>query len=330
MAISSRVRLARNLMDHVFPPHLSREEEKLVRDEIVSAFRKLPDALQIIYLDKISPLEQKILLERNIISQSFLTAPEKAVVVSEDWGLSAMINEEEHLRLACMQSGLCLDEAFRRVDRLDNLLEDSLHYAAALDWGYLNTGLASTGTGLRASVMLHFQGLVMDGKIGWVLKVASELGLQVKGYWGEGDNSLGSVYQVSNQHTMGLSEQDILTRVGELVRKLAGYERASRDALVKKRKQELEDQVFRALGVLKFCRLISSREAIELLSAVRLGVSMGLLTEPSLETVTALLILSQKSHIQKNLELSGDDTDNKLVDYTRAQLLRRGLEGRDV
>jgi protein arginine kinase len=330
VAISSRVRLARNLMDHVFPPHLSREEEKLVRDEIVSAFRKLPDALQIIYLDKISPLEQKILLERNIISQSFLTAPEKAVVVSEDWGLSAMINEEEHLRLACMQSGLCLDEAFRRVDRLDNLLEDSLHYAAALDWGYLNTGLASTGTGLRASVMLHFQGLVMDGKIGWVLKVASELGLQVKGYWGEGDNSLGSVYQVSNQHTMGLSEQDILTRVGELVRKLADYERASRDELLKNRKQELEDQVFRALGVLKFCRLISSREAIELLSAVRLGVSMGLLTEPSLETVTALLILSQKSHIQKNLELSGDDTDNKLVDYTRAQLLRRGLEGRDV
>jgi protein arginine kinase len=330
VVISSRVRLARNLMDHVFPPHLSREEEKTVRNEIVSAFRKLPDSLQVIYLDKISPLEQKILLERNIISQSFLTAPEKAVVVSEDWGLSAMINEEDHLRLACMQSGLCLDEVYRRVDRIDSLLENSLHYSAALDWGYLNTGLVNTGTGLRASVMLHFQGLVMDGKIGWVLKVASELGLQVKGYWGEGDNSLGNVYQVSNQHTIGLTEQEILSRVSELVRKLADYERASREELLKKRKQELEDQVFRALGILKFCRLISSKEAIELLSALRLGISLGLLSEPSLETVTALLILSQKSHIQKNLELVGDDTDNKLVDYTRAKLLRRGLEGQDV
>jgi len=317
-------------MDHVFPPHLSREEEKLVCDEIVSAFRKLPDDLQVIYLDKISPLEQKILLERNVISQSFLTAPEKAVVVSDDWGLSAMINEEEHLRLAGMQSGLCLEEVYQRVDRIDSLLEESLHYAAALDWGYLNTSLASTGTGLRASVMLHFQGMVLDGKIDWVLKVASELGLQVKGYWAEGDNSLGSVYQVSNQHASGLSEREILIRVGKLVRKLADYERASRDELLKKKKQELEDQVFRALGILKYCRLISSREAIELLSSLRLGISMGLLSEPSLETVTALLILSQKAHIQKNLEPSGDDTDNKLVDYTRAQMLRRGLEGQDV
>ena len=328
--ISSRVRLARNLMDHVFPPHLSGEEERIVRDKIVSAFQSLPDALQVIYLDEISPLEQKILLERNIISQSFLTAPEKAVVVSQDWGLSAMINEEDHLRLACMQSGLCLKDAYQRVDRIDSLLEDSLHYAAALDWGYLNAGLTNTGTGLRASVMLHFQGLVMDGKIGWVLKVASELGLQVKGYWGEGDDSLGNVYQVSNQQTIALSEQEILSRVSELVRKLADYERVSRDELLGKRKQELEDQVFRALGILKFCRLISSKEAIELLSSVRLGVSLGLITEPSLETVTALLILSQKSHIQKNLELEGDDTDNKLVDYTRAKLLRRGLEGQDV
>jgi protein arginine kinase len=328
VAVSTRVRLARNLQGLPFPPVLGKEEEEELQREVVQAFGHLGDRFSMVYLDRLPPIDRRMLLERNIISQDFSVSPNKLVVLSSDERLSAMVNEEDHLRLASIESGLCLELTFANVEELDRELEKSLHFAASMEWGYLNTSLANAGTGLRASVMLHLPALVMDGNIGWALKRAGQMGLQIKGYWGEGDNSLGDMYQISNPLSVGTGEKEILGTVQKAAVDLMDYERKARGEMIGARRMELEDRVYRALGILKHCRIVPSKEAIDLLGSVRLGLSLGVLQSPSVEVVTALMILSQKAHIQKLLDSSDDEADNKLVDYTRAKLIRRVLEGR--
>ena len=327
VAVSSRVRLARNLMDIPFPPTLSKEEEEQVQLQVIGAFSELSDAFDTIYLDRLAPLDRKILLEQNIISQDFCVSPNKLVLLNRDGRMSAMVNEEDHLRLACLDTGLCLKEVYEATDALDSRLEDRLHFAASIEWGYLASRLENAGTGLRASVMLHMSALVSDGTIGWVLKRINQMGLQIKGYWGEGDNSLGDMYQISNPLSIGLREKEILSSVEEAAREMVEYERKAREEMMASRRIELEDRVHRAFGVLGSCRLISSKEAITLLSAVRLGISLGIITQPRTEVITSLMIQAQKAHVQKSLDQTDDDADNKLVDYTRAKLIRHALEG---
>jgi protein arginine kinase len=330
VVVSSRTRLARNLLGYPFPLMLNREQEEQLQQEVVKAFSGISDAFEIVYLDRIPPLDRKILLERNLISQEFSVSPHKLVLYNEDETLSAMVNEEDHLRLAAIKSGLCLEEVLAVAEDLDTRLEDHIHYAASIEWGYLNASIHNLGTGLRASVMLHLPALVMDGNIGWALKRTSQMGLQIKGYWGDGDNSLGDMYQVSNQVCLGMSEKEIVGGLKSVATDLVSYERNAREEMMGGRRMEVEDRIYRAFGVLSHCRMISSKEAIGLLGMIRLGVSLGFLDRPSLEVITALMILSQKAHIQKMLDTADDETDNKLVDYTRARLIRRALEEGNV
>jgi protein arginine kinase len=327
VAVSSRVRLARNLLGIPFPPTLSKEEEEQVQRQVVGAFSELSDPFDPIYLDRLPPLERKILLEQNIISQDFCVSPNKLVFLHPDGKISAMVNEEDHLRLACLEAGLCLRAVYDAVNDLDSRLEETLHFAASIEWGYLSSRLENAGTGLRASVMLHLSALAADGTIGWILKRTNQMGLQIKGYWGEGDNSLGDMYQISNPLSIGLREREILSSVDEAAREMVEYERKAREEMMESRRIELEDQVHRAFGVLSSCRLISSKEAITLLSTIRLGKSLGIIEKPSNEVTTTLMIQVQKAHVQKSLDQTGDDADNKLVDYTRAKLIRHALEG---
>ncbi|MBN1836211.1 MAG: hypothetical protein JW820_10200 [Spirochaetales bacterium] len=330
VAVSTRIRLARSLLGFPFPLMMGREQEEQLQGQVLEAFSKLSDPFQIVYLDRIPPLERKILLERNLISQEFSVSPNKLLLVNGDESLSAMVNEEDHLRLVAIRSGLCLEETLAGAVELDNGLEEHIHYAASIEWGYLNASIHNIGTGMRASVMLHLPALVMDGNIGWALKRTSQMGLQIKGYWGDGENSLGDMYQVSNQVSLGMSEKEIVGGLGGVVGDLIGYERNAREEMRGARQMELEDRVFRALGVLSHCRMVSSKEAIGLLGMIRLGISLGILDRPSPEVVTALMILSQKAHIQKMLDAADDEADNKLVDYTRAKLIRRALEEGNV
>jgi protein arginine kinase len=327
VAISSRVRLARNLLGVPFPPTLSKQEEEQVQREVIDAFSGLSDRFDPIYLDRLPPLDRKILLEQNIISQDFSVSPNKLVLLKQDGRISAMVNEEDHLRLACLDTGLCLQGVYEAADDLDSRLEEKLHFAASIEWGYLSSRLENAGTGLRASVMLHMSALATDGTIGWVLKRVNQMGLQIKGYWGDGDNSLGDMYQISNPVSIGLREKEILSSVEEAAREMVEYERKAREEMMASRRIELEDQVHRAFGVLGTCRLISSKEAITLLSTVRLGISVGIIREPRNEVITALMIQAQKAHVQKSLDQTDDDADNKLVDYTRAKLIRHALQG---
>ncbi|UCF98766.1 MAG: hypothetical protein JSV89_04330 [Spirochaetaceae bacterium] len=327
VVVSSRVRLARNLTGIPFPPTLSREEEERVQHEVVEAFSGLSTAFDSIFLDRLPPLERTILLEQNLISQDFSVSPNKLVLLEQDGRISVMVNEEDHLRLACLNTGLCLQEVYEAVDELDGRLEEKLHFAASIEWGYLASRLENAGTGLRASVMLHMPALVSDGTIGWALKRINQMGLQIKGYWGDGDNSLGDMYQISNPISIGLREKEILTSIEVAAREMAEYERKAREEMMGSRRIELEDRVHRAFGVLSACRLISSKEAINLLSTVRLGISLGMIEKPQVEVITELMIRAQKAHVQKSLDQTDDEADNKLVDYTRAKMIRHALQG---
>ncbi len=329
--VSSRVRLARNLIDHPFPGFLGTDEELVVQNAIVSAFEKLPaeDNFTILYLNEMSPLDRRLLLERNIITQEFSLARDKSLVLSGDESLSIMINAEDHLRLSCIKEGLSLRAVYDEVDRVDSLLEDHLHFAISLEWGYLNSSLMDIGTGMRASVMVHLPALVMAKLIEKALKAIAQVGLSVKGFFGEGLASLGDMYQIANQVALGLSEPEILDNLSSILLPLMGYERKARQELLESRRTEVEDRVFRAFAILTSCRQISSREAIELLSSLRLGIALDLIGDISLSTINALFFISQKSHIQKISESLEEDGGSNLLDYLRAKVIRESLSTTD-
>jgi protein arginine kinase len=332
VVVSSRVRLARNLVDHPFPEFLKRDNELVVRDKVVSAFAKLPaqNNFTILYMKDLTPLDRRVLLERNIITQDFSLAENKAVVLSRDESISVMINEIDHLRIACIREGLTLSEVYEEVDRLDSLLEDELHYSISLQWGYLNSNLTDIGTGMRASLMVHLPALVMTQLIEKALKAITQVGLLVKGFFGEGLSSLGDMYQIANQISLGLSEAEIVENLNSIVAPLINYERKARSELLMRKREEVEDRVFRAYGILTNCRRIASREAIELLSNLRLGISLGLIPKIPLETVNTLFFLCQKSHIQKMLEDSEATSETGEIDAQRAKIIRETLTERET
>jgi protein arginine kinase len=328
VALASRVRLARNIIDHPFPNLLTDDEELKIRDELISTFNGLPgsEKFTILYLKDIPPLERRLLLERNIINQAFSLGGEKAVIVDSNRDFYALINEGDHVRIAFITEGLSLQEAYEKVDCIDSLLEVKLPYACSLEWGYLNSSLADLGTGLRASVMVHLPALGMTTLIEKALKVITQLGLSVKGFFGTRTVSLGDMYQISNQISLGMSEQEILDKLNNVAVPLINYERQARGDLLEKRRVEVEDKIFRAWGILTACRVIGSKEATNLLSRLRLGVSIGLIKDILLETVTSLFFLIQRSHIQKAMGLIDGSKDTQMIDYYRAKIIRERLD----
>ena len=198
-----------------------------------------------------------------------------------------------------------------------------------MEWGYLNPSLENAGTGLRASLMLHLPALVMTGLIDKAMKAINEVGLAVKGFFSDGESSLGDMYQISNQATLGLGEKEIVDGLVNIVTPLVQYERKAREELRERQRIDLEDRVCRAFGILTHCRSISSREAMDHLSSLRLGASLGLVEGLTLDTVTALFFLSQKHHVQQMLG-QDDEAGSKAIDIARARTIREALAGRDV
>ena len=337
---SSRVRLSRNLTNHVFPGTLTAEEEEKVQEEISRGFSKLPEwRFACASLSELKPLERRMLFERNLISQDYSLNGGRAFFYDRKTNITGTVNEVDHLRLAGIHGGLSLKKTYREVNSLDTALEKELDFAVSMDWGYINSEVPNIGTGLRASVMVHLPALIETDIIEKAFKSVMQLGFSIKGFLGNDDalsedgtlsarsqaaSSLGNIYQISNQLGAGLSEEEILEKLEVLVTKIVESERKARQEMVEKRGVELEDSIFRAYGILTNCRTIGSKEAIELLLSFRLGVALDWFKVP-METVTALLFLTQKSHIQQLIGSSDIATDTKLVDYTRAQFIQKAL-----
>lgn len=338
VVMSSRVRLARNLADLPFPNSASAEQKRetmrLLRqattDESVdpSFGEPAPDArLLWVDLTQVSPTERAMLYERHLISKQHAKGDEpRAVLISapDEW-LSVMINEEDHLRMQVMRSGLALSEAFERINRVDDAIEARVPYAFNPRFGYLTACPTNVGTGIRVSVMLHLPALRLVGEMDKVRRAAKSMNLAVRGFYGEGSEAAGDIYQISNQTTVGRPERDILQDFErQIVPQVIEYERTAREALLRKRRVMFEDKAHRALALLRSARLLATEEALHALSLVRLGLHTRVLSGVDAEAVTHLVLLLQPAHLQRAV---GRDMDQGERREARAKLCRERLAG---
>ena len=328
IVMSSRVRLARNLEDFPFSHWANKKQEKESL-EILSEAVSSVDLLRggaLIPMATIDDVDKQFLLERHLISREHIVHPEyKSVMIGDKEVLSVMINEEDHLRIQVMQSGFNLQECWRIASRLDDSLHKRVKFAFSNDWGYLTACPTNTGTGLRASVMLHLPSLVMTKQITRVLQAITKLGMTARGLYGEGTEAEGNFFQISNQTTLGSAEEDIIDNLERIIRQVIGHEENARKTLMKQNRDLLQDKIWRSSGTLKSAHVINTKETLSLLSMVRLGVDMGLLNDIDRRAVNELFILTQPAHLQK---IEGKILSQSQRDVKRASLIRRRLEGK--
>ena len=326
IVVSSRVRLARNVEGFSFynwaKPEEKAEVLKLVEDVVrQSSFFK---NFTILKMKDLAEIDRQFLLERHLMSPEHVIDPEhKALTIDEKEIVSVMINEEDHLRMQILKSGFNVIEAWRMADEIDTDLGKKIPYAFSSRWGYLTACPTNTGTGLRASVMLHLPALIMTNQIGKVFQAISKLGLTMRGFYGEGTEATGNLFQISNQVTLGHSESDLVEKIVSIVDKIVKREESTRNVLMVKNKDELVDKIWRAYGTMKSARIITSAETIKLLSAVRLGVDLGIIKDIAKTEINELFILIQPAHLQK---IEGKILTPNQRDYKRADLIRKTLK----
>lgn len=330
IVVRTRVRLARNIDGIPFASHQSTEDAEHVVACCTKQLTELPALKDVFTIQKSSSLsdaERISLAERHLISPEFAKSSlPRAVCLSGDAGISVMINEEDHLRLQVMGDGLCINECLACAVELDQLIDaglntDGLHYAFDEKIGYLTHCSTNLGTGLRASVMLHLPALARNGRLKALLNAAGNLGLAIRGYYGEGSRESGDLYQVSNRITLGYTEQELCDNLCEIVSQIIQEERAARKALLETSRLHLEDRVCRSHAVLKSARLISAEEAMTLLSDERLGVSLNLLPG-DIRTINVLIDEIQPATLCLNAAINANAEQR---DETRASLLRERL-----
>ncbi|MEE9368690.1 MAG: protein arginine kinase [Pontiella sp.] len=322
--ISSRIRLARNVKDYSFPGWASEEQNHAVWKQTQDIFSKAEPTFISWGMTETSDLDKEILFERHLISQEMAQQDDSCgVFVTPDECTSIMVNEEDHIRIQSLQPGLNLQKAWEVADRIDDELESSLTYAFSPKLGYLTSCPSNVGTGMRASVMLHLPGLVLMEEMDPVINGISKIGLAVRGMWGEGTEAAGNMFQISNQITLGRREDEIIAHLEQIVLELIDHENNARIRLMKDKSLIVEDHVSRAFGTLSHAKLISSGEALNLLSSLRLGLDLGLITKFSRRELDMLFISIQPAHLQKleNKVLEPDERD-----VVRAEMLRNYME----
>ena len=329
IVISSRIRLARNLADFPFIRRCSDEDRISIERTVRAKMDSIDDWRDIRYIDieQLSEIDRQFLVERQLISREIADAEgSRAVAVDPSEQYSVMINEEDHLRIQVMHSGLDLKLAWQSIDQLDDKLEGAILYAFHPQFGYLTACPTNVGTGLRVSVMLHLPALVITRQIDKVFRSMQRINVTVRGLYGEGSQYTGDFYQVSNQITLGHREQDLVSLVGDdVVPRIIEYERKARDFLVKQGQQDLHDDVSRALGILSTAKKISSEETMHYLSKVRMGVNLGLIEDVPVGIINKLFIHTQPAHLQK---LQGRLLGSSDRNVERATYLQRHLSGK--
>jgi protein arginine kinase len=326
VVISSRIRLARNVAGFPFLSRCSRTQrqtlENKIRDTILGA--KLSTKMLYCDLDAAPDVDRQLLVERHLISKPHKDAEgARGVAVGENETLAIMVNEEDHLRIQVLRSGLQLEEAWEQINAIDDRLESTLDFSFHPRFGYLTACPTNVGTGIRVSVMLHLPALKLTGEIEKVFRAAKDMRLAVRGLYGEGTEATGDFYQISNQTTLGKSEDDIIGDFKHLViPKIIDYEHHARKMLMSDRTLALDDKVCRALGILRSARLMSSEETLTLLSHVRLGVNLKQVKEIDINKVNELFLLTQQAHLQKILgkKLEGDARRAARADFIRQRL----------
>ena len=326
IVISSRIRLARNLADFPFISRTTPQDrtrlEKVLHDRIVGVL--LPEN-ELLYIDltQLPKLDLQLLVERHLISREHAEAQgARAVAIDQGERFSVMVNEEDHLRIQVMQSGLDLTGVWERINRIDDLIEEDVTYAFHDRLGYLTACPTNVGTGMRVSVMLHLPALVITRQIDKVFRSLQKISLAVRGLYGEGSQAMGDFYQISNQITLGCTEAELIRKVSDIVPVIIDYERQAREFLIKESHESLHDRVSRAYGILRTAQTISSEETMHLLSSVRMGVNLGLIRDLAVPAINEMFLATQPAHMQK---ITGADLDSADRNIERARYLRRFL-----
>lgn len=326
--LSSRIRLARNLKKYKFPTLFSNEEARGIINNIQNSLEAgafdSHGRMELLKIGELQPLQKRVLVEKHLVSPRLAEhSPNGAVILSENEDVSIMVNEEDHIRIQCLFPGLQLKEALARAFDIDDALESQVDYAFDEELGYLTSCPTNVGTGLRASVMLHLPGLILTRQLNRIIPAISQLGLVVRGIYGEGSEALGNIFQVSNQITLGKPEEEIVEDLISVVQQIIAQERSARDALVKTSHIQLEDKVFRSYGVLANSRIIETKEAADCLSDVRLGIDTGFINHLSRNILNELMILTQPGFLQ---QYAGGPLRPAERDIRRATLIRERLK----
>lgn len=323
IVMCSRIRLARNIADFPFINRASRGERSEIEATVKSAISAADRSLQYLDVNGLTSLDRQFLVERQLISREHAAAEgPRGVAIGPEENVSVMVNEEDHLRIQVMHSGLSLPEVWERINALDDRLEENLTYAFSPQLGYLTACPTNVGTGIRVGVMLHLPALVQAKQIDKVFRALQKINLAVRGLYGEGTQAFGDFYQISNQQTLGRTETELIRNLSDVIPQIIGYERTARQTLLNERRQLLHDQVSRAYGVLKTAHTISSEETMHLLSLVRMGVNLGLIDDLEIPTVNELFIHTQPAHLQKlrGRPLEVDDRNVVRATYLRSRL----------
>ena len=326
IVISSRVRLARNLRHRAFPGWAKKAERTAILELIkprVEELAEMQDSFSELLQD-LSATEKQVLVERHLISREHAAkSVGSAIVMNRRQTLSIMINEEDHLRMQSIRSGLQLKAAFKLVDKVDSTLESKLDFAFDPRLGYLTACPTNVGTGMRASAMLHLPGLVLSELINQVIQAVNKIGLAVRGLYGEGTEAMGNLFQISNQTTLGEKEDEIIGRLTKVIETIIEKEHDARQVLIQKKSNTLWDQIGRAYGVLTYAHAMTSKEALNLLSIMKLGIDLGAFPEDRRLPIDELFIDTQPAHLQKGSQQKMNAEER---DHLRARIIRERLK----
>ncbi|MBU6408980.1 MAG: protein arginine kinase [Verrucomicrobia bacterium] len=329
IVMSSRVRLARNLNSSAFPGWAKKNDRVKIFETVRPAVAALPEMQDSFSeaMDNLGPLDKQILVERHLISREHAAKGSgSGLVLNRTETFCVMINEEDHLRMQALLPGLQLRQAWTAIDNFDSALEKKLNYAFDSELGYLTACPTNLGTGIRVSAMLHLPGLVLGEQINPIIQSVNKLGLAVRGLYGEGTEALGNVFQVSNQMTLGENEEAIVERLEKVLSQVIEHEENARLTLIEKKPKTVYNHIGRAYGILANAHSISSKETMNLLSLLRLGLDLEMFPGADRSAVDELFLITQPAHLQKQLsdKLSAEERDLVRADMVRDHLKNFG------
>ncbi len=327
VVVSSRVRLARNFKGYPFPRRSTgQQQERIIAETCEALFIDNPilqKSLELFRFKDISPIDKQVLVEKHLISKELADSNlDTAALISKDEQISIMINEEDHLRIQCLASGMQLEKVFELCNFLDDTISEKIDIAYNDKIGYLTSCPTNVGTGIRVSLMLHLPALVMTGYIGPVLESCGKLGVAVRGLYGENTEAYGNMYQLSNQITLGKSEEDIVMSIQHIGSQVIEQERLLRKELQRKNSGKLEDRIMRSYGIMRYCRVLTSEEALRRLSDIRLGINLGYINELNETDINEMVLNIQPGNLLKEAGklLKPEDRDIKRAEYVRSRI----------
>jgi protein arginine kinase len=321
---STRIRLARNLEKFPFPRKQDAGAQERLKQEArrVCAEANNLKTMNILDVDTLGPLDREFLVERHLISREFATGNGRLLLVDNDENVAIMVNEEDHFRFQVLRSGLDPAEAWQVLRAIERDVDNHVDFAFRPPWGYLTSCPTNLGTGMRISALCHLPALVFGNELHEIVQAAGQVGINVRGFYGEGSEAVGNFVQFSNRATMGHDEEEILGFMEGWIRQIIERELRARDEMLKKDRIGLEDRVHRAFGILSSARVMTSAEMMNLLSILRLGLDAAIITHPGLQTVNAIQVASQPAHLQR---LEGKPLSPGERDQARARHIRGKL-----